>query len=119
MSSDGHLSPCRAAPADIDAVEPPPAPPRRKNTLINNPHRMATRAAMTGRLSVLKHMEQTGIEWRHVDVCAAAAMKGHLHVLKWARAHGCDWDDRVCDLSDANGWPLKVAPRCRCRHRRQ
>jgi hypothetical protein len=80
------------------------APPTRKNALVESPRRTATRAAMAGRISVLAQMEATGMEWRHPDVCAAAAMKGHLHVLKWARKHGCAWDDRVCDLSDANGW---------------
>lgn len=88
----------------IDDAPELPTPPHRKNALDESPRRTATRAAMAGRISVLMHMEANGIEWRHADVCAAAAMKGHLHVLKWARKHGCAWDDRVCNLSDANGW---------------
>lgn len=88
MSSEARSYYDRAAPAAAEPSVPPP--PRRKNALIDDPRRLATRAAMAGHLDVLKHMEATGIVWRHPDVCAAAAMKGHPHVLTWARAHGCD-----------------------------
>ena len=53
------------------------------------------RAALEGRLEVLKWLRAHGCEWDEYT-CAFAAKEGHLEVLQWARENGCEWDKDTC-----------------------
>ena len=67
---------------------------------------VCSRAALEGRLQVLKWAREHGCEWGD-NTCASAASSGRLEVLKWLREHGCPWNSSTCERA-AEGGHLEV-----------
>lgn len=52
---------------------------------------VATNAARSGHLDLLKWLRSRGCPWDE-RTCAGAAMMGHMQMLQWAHFRGCPWD---------------------------
>ncbi len=63
---------------------------------------ICAKAALNGRLDILKWAKETGC---YLDkyTCSRAAFNGHLDCLQWARENGCPWDEDTCYVAASNG----------------